>query len=282
MIRLRCAAVAALLLASSLSGCAAAEEHSSPKQTASRPTMSSTDRIRSVAVVGDSISVGYNACDEPGPCKDSSWATGSVPGVDSIADRLGIADPGAIHNLAFPGTRMRNASQELQRLTEPVDLVLVLAGANDLCQASTTSMTDPMTFRARIRELFAVVDQRAPGATVLMMSVPDVTQLAHVDGVPAAVQSKRVAASLCGSVLGTPDHPANGKDRAAVRARVAQYDKAIESLCRARSRCIDDGGALTAQRFTLNDVSPIDYFHPSEQGQGVIADLAWDALTRGR
>jgi lysophospholipase L1-like esterase len=280
MNRMRSISLAALVAAATLSGCAAQEPPapvvSTPKAV---PTPASYD---TVAVVGDSISVGYNACSGGGPCKDASWATGSMPQVHSVAARLGISTSSDVHNLAISGSRIRNTPQEMSRITAPVDLVLVLAGANDICQPSVASMTEPETFAWRLRQLLDEIDRQSPDAAVLVMSVPDVTQVATIDGVPARVQTQRINATLCGSVLGTSRHEVTADDIAMVKQRIKDYDAAIIDECAERERCVDDGGALTAHRFVLDQLSRVDYFHPSLEGQRAISQMAWDTLQRTR
>jgi hypothetical protein len=41
--------------------------------------------------------------------------------------------------------------------------------------------------------------------------------------------------------------------------------------------CRADGNAVYNYRFDLEDVSPSDYWHPSERGQATLAQVAWEA-----
>lgn len=256
-------ALAAVVIVGALAGCSSRAPAIAPS-----PAVRSTAprSISAIAVLGDSISVGFNACDREGPCKQDSWAGGSDSAVDSVAERLGGSV--TVHNLAVPGSRMRNAVQELGELREPVQLVTVLAGANDACRQSTRSMTEPAVFATRVGELLATAHKSAPTARVLMMSIPDLTQLTH-DGTGAP------AARMCGSIFAE-----GAAGRAAVRTRIEQFNASIAKACAADHQCVDDGGALFAHRFQADEVSPIDRFHPSAVGQRVIADIAWRALTK--
>jgi hypothetical protein len=49
------------------------------------------------------------------------------------------------------------------------------------------------------------------------------------------------------------------------------------SLRRHTAHCRGDGNAVFNYRFDLKDVSPSDYWHPSERGQETLAQVAWEA-----
>jgi hypothetical protein len=53
----------------------------------------------------------------------------------------------------------------------------------------------------------------------------------------------------------------------------------VAEVCAAAGNCISDGGALYDHKFSTAEISSTDFFHPSVQGQHVIADLAWRVLT---
>ena len=54
----------------------------------------------------------------------------------------------------------------------------------------------------------------------------------------------------------------------------------ISEVCTADVSCTTDDGAVFAYQFTPNEISSIDYFHPSVLGQQAIAQIAWDALQK--
>ena len=64
-------------------------------------------------------------------------------------------------------------------------------------------------------------------------------------------------------------------------ARVDEFNAAIVRVCAAAQQCIDDGGAVFAYDFSSEEISGIDFFHPSIAGQRAIAAIAWDALEGG-
>jgi hypothetical protein len=63
-----------------------------------------------------------------------------------------------------------------------------------------------------------------------------------------------------------------------VRARVQAYNAAMAAACdRHAPRCRSDRNAVFDHRFDLDDLSSVDYFHPSHRGQATLAQVAWDA-----
>ena len=159
----------------------------------------------------------------------------------------------------------------------------VLLGGNDACAPTLDEMTPAADYEARLTELFARLNADAPDATILAMSVPNLMHLweiGHVNG--QAVQAWNSSPS-CKNLLGSADDASAEATarRAAVAARVDEYNAAIVRVCAAAERCIDDGGAVFAYDFSADEISAIDFFHPSIAGQRVIAGIAWDSLEGG-
>ena len=86
-----------------------------------------------------------------------------------------------------------------------------------------------------------------------------------------------------GRLLGAADDDSAAATarRDAVSVRVDEFNAVIARVCAATDGCIDDAGALHAYPFTTDQLSSIDFFHPSMAGQRAIAEIAWDALERG-
>jgi hypothetical protein len=66
-------------------------------------------RPASVAALGDSITRGYDACALLADCPAVSWATGTRPGVRSLAERLGARHT---WNYAVSGARMADLPRQ--------------------------------------------------------------------------------------------------------------------------------------------------------------------------
>jgi lysophospholipase L1-like esterase len=115
---------------------------------------------------------------------------------------------------------------------------------------------------------------------VLVLSVPDVVRLrALVADVPAARRLHRQY-RVCESVLG------GDADPDALRDRIRRYNSVLGRLCddvdRSSVACRHDvagdpSRSLFDAPFDLRDLSSLDYFHPSLEGQRVLAEVTWNA-----
>jgi len=255
-----------------LSGCGHGED-----RNAAAPSPAVTPNVTTLGVLGDSISLGVNACEQPGECTAASWAMGTRASVDSLATRLerqsgrrpAIAD-GAVSGGTI-ATLLQTAPAVVAAKPE---LVTILIGANDACRPSAAAMTGADEFRRDYAQVLDTVLDGLPHARVLALSVPDLGRLAALGQATPAIADTWSQFGICGSLL------AGGHD--GVEQRVDDYNRAIAELCAARTRCVYDGGAVNAQSFTPAELSDIDYFHPSLAGQRKIAQLAWDALVGAR
>ena len=272
---------AAIVIAAALAitGCTAAE----PEPVAT-PTPSATlPDISTIAVVGDSMSLGVNACADAGVCQQVSWAVGSDPAVNSVAARwaqLSGTTPETMA-LARPGAGIGTRDAAIRALTDSdADLVLVLVGANDICTASMSAITPTETFAAGYADLLARTRAALPEATVVALSIPDLLQLWRVGrDDPSAVKAWNSSTS-CTSMLGnaTSDAPEDEARRTIIQETIDADNAAIVAACAATEGCVSDGGAVNAVEFTTAEVSTIDHFHPSVAGQAAIAAAAWNVV----
>ncbi|WP_162616477.1 SGNH/GDSL hydrolase family protein [Xylanimonas allomyrinae] len=229
--------------------------------------------------MGDSITLGVNACTEAGPCLDDSWAVGTSPDVDSFAARL--AGSGARPTtlpFALEGATVKEALDHVEDvIDQKPDVVTVLLGANDACARTFDDMTPTDRFTAEITTLLQQLAEGLPDATLLALSVPDLNQIWELGkSDPDAVGLWNKSPS-CRSLLWHADSVSadDAERRAAVAERVQQFNSSIAAACSALPTCVSDGGALHDVRFGDGDVSDIDHFHPSQRGQAKIAEVAW-------
>jgi lysophospholipase L1-like esterase len=255
------------------------------------PTPTSTPTgiasVRTLAVMGDSISLGVNACSSAGPCMKESWAVGSDPAVDSLAERIGSVTGRAPRTVdaAAEGARVSTLLGAADRIiAEKPQLVAIFVGANDACAPSVDQMTSTADFTTQIGQLVTQLSQGLPDSHLLMLSVPDLNRLWELGHTNAQVAKLWQSSPSCRSLLwnaGSTD-PADADRRAMVQTRVEQFNQAIATACAAASNCVSDGGAMYDHSFSASEVSTIDAFHPSVQGQHAIADIAWTALEKDK
>lgn len=239
----------------------------------------------SIAAVGDSITRAFDACGPLADCPRASWATGSDPAVDSLADRLLDHPRRSSWNLAENGAVMADLPDQMARATgHGPELVTVLAGANDACRPTVGTMTPVADFRADFAEALRTLWRESPETQVYVASIPDLERLWRVGrGSPEA---RRVwGLGVCRSMLQAPQSTggAAAERRKQVSERVAAYNAALREVCRdapAEHRCRWDGGAVHDHRFTADALSRWDWFHPSLEGQSALAELAHERITR--
>jgi lysophospholipase L1-like esterase len=233
----------------------------------------------SMAAIGDSITQATDACCWYGNHPANSWSTGDAgwDGVFSHYERIRAAKPtisGNQFNDSVSGARMSDAPAQAQRAVEQrARYVTILMGANDLCTSSVGSMTPLDTFRAQFQQTLAILDSGLPArAHIFVSSIPDVYQLwnlYHGDPVAEWVWS---TARICQSLLSTSNTDA---DRQAVRDRELAFNAVLAQECARYANCRFDGNAVYNYPFTKNQVSKLDYFHPSLSGQAALAELTW-------
>ena len=138
-------------------------------------------------------------------------------------------------------------------------------------------MTPVAEFRAQYEAGLAGLAAVSPQAYVYVVSIPDVYRLwalFHED--PRARFAWRLT-GFCKSMLGNPGSTsaANEARRQRVRQRIVDYNAVLADGC--ALCCHFDGNAVFNYRFEAKDVSKADYFHPSREGQRVLAAVTWEA-----
>ncbi|GAA2441519.1 SGNH/GDSL hydrolase family protein [Streptomyces macrosporus] len=234
----------------------------------------------SLAALGDSITRAYDACSLLSDCPEASWATGTSPEVDSLAERLGIPTS-ARWNLARSGALMADLPAQAGRAAaHRPDLVTVLIGANDACRPSVERMTPVAEFRADFAEALRVLRRSSPRTRVYVAGVPDLERLWE-QGRSHPLAARVWELGICPSMLGDADavDAAAVERRAKVAERVRAYNAALREVCARDARCRHDGGAVHAYRFTTRELSGWDWFHPGRAGQRKLAEIAHRRVT---
>jgi lysophospholipase L1-like esterase len=240
-------------------------------------------QFKRVAALGDSITLGVNACGRAGECRTASWSTGTDGGARGFAARVGEAtghEPETA-NLAVGGARAKDLpGQAAAAAAGGADLVTMLVGGNDVCAPTPERMTPTADYAGAVKKALATLEAAPSRPVVFVASVPYLNGLLSADSNNPAATQLWQRNHLCQSLLAHPDSsdPADVSGRAAVAARVNEYNSALAEQCAAVSRCIFDGGAVATIDFTAAQISTVDYFHPSLEGQLAIADATWAAL----
>ncbi len=266
--------LAAAVSVTAATGCT---ERSSPAGAAGeRPA-----EPREMAALGDSITRAFAACGRGGDCPETSWATGSTEHLGSHAQRLGLDDPDSSHNLAVSGARVAGlASQVEAAVRVGPDYVTVLIGANDACAAEEAAMTSVEEYTRTFDDALDALVRALPDARILVLSVPDRARLWEVCKDRADVRGVWESSGVCPSMLADPTDTSAAAQarRDRVRGRPQAYNAAMAAACdRHAPRCRYDHNAVFDYRSDPDDVSTVDYFHPSQRGQAALVQVAWDA-----
>ncbi|MGW8376313.1 SGNH/GDSL hydrolase family protein [Streptomyces sp. ODS28] len=238
----------------------------------------------SLAAVGDSITRGFDACSLLSDCTRASWATGTQRGVRSLAQRL-LDDPaGRGWNHAVSGAVMADLPGQVERAARRnPDLVTVLSGANDACRPTVGEMTSVEAYREDFRKALGTLWKERPRTRVYVASVPNLLRLWEQGrSNPRAVQMWDLG--ICPSMLrdARSEDPADQQRRAQVQQRVMAYNRVLQEECGRHERCRYDGGAVFGYRFTTAELSRWDWFHPSQEGQRKLAEIAYERITARR
>jgi hypothetical protein len=146
-------------------------------------------------------------------------------------------------------------------------------GANDLC-GWDGALTPTSTFRAQFRETLEILRDGLPGSHVFVASIPNLYQLWSVLRTHPLAQVVWQTADICPSMLDFFNSPA---DRQPVIDRQRELNDVLRDVCATWSRCRFDNYLTYDYDFTRDQVSRLDFFHPSLRGQATLAALTWEA-----
>ena len=237
----------------------------------------------SIAALGDSITRAANS-DAFGDQPANSWATGTNPAVNSVYSRILALNPGISGNAfndSVSGARMTHLDgQAVNAVAQGAGLVVVLMGANDVCQSSEATMTPVATFQAQFEAAMATLSAGLPDSTIAVGSIPDIFNLWDILHTDSTATARWQLFSICQAMLANPTSMAlaDVTRRANVRQRNIDFNSALESVCAQYVHCRFDQNGGFNMAFTPAHVSTLDYFHPSVAGEALAAGVAWDAF----
>ncbi len=238
----------------------------------------------SMSALGDSVTRAFDSAGWYTDAPSRSWATGDEAGMDSHYLRIRSKNPainGRNYNDAKTGAKSDAlAGQVQQAVAQKAEYVTILMGANDACTPALAQMTSVANYRANIANALTILKKGTPTARVFIASIPDLQQLWNVG---KSILRARTAWSLlhvCQSILNNPTSTASADQqrRDHVRQRVIDYNAELAKACADYgTNCRFDHNAVFNYRFTADQISHWDYFHPNLGGQKVLADVTYRA-----
>jgi lysophospholipase L1-like esterase len=236
----------------------------------------------SMAAIGDSITQAANldGSNIGASNPEHSWSTGYDGGdiVLSHYERI-LAKNRKIRSFNFndavSGSRMDDAPGQAQNaVAQGVQYVTFLMGGNDVCTSDWSNMTPVATFDSYFRQAMSTLVTGLPNAKIYVLSVPDVYQLWQLfdgEGYPEFIWS---TFDVCQSML---DNANTEADRQYVRQRNIDFNTVLRNVCALYTQCRYDNDGVFNYQFARSDVSGVDYFHPSMNGQKNLAQKSWEA-----
>ncbi len=247
--------------------------------------------------IGDSITTGFDSW-FIGNNDAVSWANGfhgfwedlfGIPDIDSFNQRItaSYGSSGRANVMAAAnGARWDDAlGQALGVAGEAPTLVTVLLGGNDVCRDEIADLPTDAEIQSHVRTTLSYLHSQLPaGATVQVAGIPDI-KLLHDVGLAekgllgidcTAIWATTALGFPCGSML-SPDN--TEADRLYVQSRNFAYNDIIEAeverIHRLTRRVYFHFTDAESVAFTGDDISSIDCFHPSADGQALIAEVGW-------
>ncbi len=249
--------------------------------SAGSPPVPAKDLPSSMVALGDSITAGFGTCLTLTACPRNSWATGDGTLVNSHYKRILAGNPAirghALNDSSAGATIDDLPGQASVAVGQRPEYVAILIGANDACRTRIGDMTGTSEFEAQTNAALNTLRAGLPTARVLVVSIPDVYrvwELAHNNRAARDVW----ALGVCPSLLANPTStaPADVARRQQFRDRIDAYDAILAKACQSYGpRCRYDGGAAHGTAFTMDDLSAVDFFHPSAIGESKLASVTW-------
>jgi len=256
--------------------------------------------------LGDSITEAINAelwfpWEPVTPNEWASWVNGYT---DKWTDRLDLTDVNS-HNQRITeiyGKKKRKnkmaavagadsgdmPKQAAKAVKQQADYVTVFIGHNDICDDDFADVPTPAEFEANMRAAFEAMRLGLPsGATVYTVGMIDIYRLWEIGDELDALgiidcselwENEDFDFTPCGTLFG-PD--LEEADRQAARERIFAYNDVLEALA-AEYDAADPHhywhytGVAEQMAFEASDVSEIDCFHPSAEGQARLAEETWN------
>ena len=252
-----------------------------PSQAADSPATLPVPK--SMAALGDSITIAYDIKSLLRADPTYSWSTGTQTAVNSLYSRLEARDTASSitrANHAVSGAKIGDLATQVGKVAEGTDLVTVLMGANDACTSTESGMTAVVDFRGRADAALSVLAARGVDQ-VVVASIPDVYKLWEVGSKSSSARFIWGLYKICQSMLKNPTSKlsADVDRRARVQARVVDFNAQLATACQnATVLCKFDGNMVYNTTFALTDISKVDYFHPSVSSQAKLADVTYRAF----
>ncbi len=231
--------------------------------------------LLTMGALGDSISGAMDATDW-GDNPEYSWTTGSDDEVNSHAHRLSaLGYEVNAFNEAVSGAKAEHLKAQVDLLKNQgnFDYVTMQIGANDACSWSQDHTAELNHFKTHVAEALQSLLTSNSQSKVLLVPVPNmyrIWELAHDMGCSALWD----LVGICSPLL---DRDNSDDERAAFQNRVVEINEALGQIAVQYPQQVRFDATIANTNFEWSDISPLDCFHPSPEGQHLLSQKSWDS-----
>ena len=222
--------------------------------------------------LGDSISAGFNAT---GPLdhRDLSWSAGQNINSHAVRLKAKLNMDINVKNSSVSGAKIGEIPSQVKKLLSndyKPDYVTILIGANDICggqkNAEELASFGKKIFEDTIDSLTAV----NPNVKVTIAAVPSLLYLNELLKTDTKCAKRWKALKICSAFMG--DDPV---EKAKGQARWEAFNAMAKQVSLEHPEQVKFASSAGEKIFKSEHVSRIDCFHPSLEGQKILAEQTW-------
>jgi hypothetical protein len=260
----------------------AAASTPAPSTPAPSPTPDRSKPVGLLAIGHSGITgEGTGAVGKAAP--DKSWATGTLPEVNSVYLRMVAALPeteGHVVNAGqggAPASRLAAmAEQALSAVPVPALAIIQTIDADIQCDGKDADRIN--VFGDNVRKAIELIVDASPNGHVLVVGQLGRPRAAFLDELVAKDPSQRDALSGSGLCdFFDPSGELNQEHIANLTAIIEAFETEEAKVCAAFTQCTTDGGVRTAYVDKLGNFSS-DWNHLNVRGQAAEAELIWPVV----
>ena len=276
-------AVVALIAACAAPGASVVPTQATPTQTISTPMPTATPDLGhpvGVIAIGHSGLTGEGTAGTSEPNPQASWATGTLPSVDSVYLRLVAVRPeteGHVANTAKGGAGAVLLVQQARRAlaTVPVPALAIVQTVDNDINCEGTSIAD---VGEALAAGLAVIHEASPNTKILVALQLGRPSVAFIKDLVAHVPAAKADLTWnddCSFFDSNGNLRVQGVEK--LSAVIDRYEAEEARVCAAVANCVTDGGVRKAYVDKIVNFSP-DYAHLNAVGQATEASLIWPVI----
>lgn len=225
-----------------------------------------------IGSLGDSISAGFNA---GGPLdqRDKSWSAGTAIESHAVRIKKQLGANVVVKNASKSGARIEEIAAQTQKLVGDnfaPDYVTYLIGANDVCGGSKTPGELAALGKKTLEDSLSLLKAANPQVKVLVAAVPNLLYLNELLKSDALCVSRWKAFNICASFMA-----GNIQEQNKGIERWKAYNQMLTQFADDHPENVKFSAKAGERIFLSKDVSRIDCFHPSVEGQKTLSEMTW-------